>query len=342
MSRAVSQQSSGSSGCRAVVALGASAGGVPILAGVLEGLPADLPAAVFIVQHVSPHSKSRLDVVLQRHSKLRVVAPMDGEEIREGTVYVAHSDRHLMVGDRVRVTRGPKECRARPSIDVLFRSAAVAFGPRAIGVVLTGMLDDGTAGLWAIKDRGGIALVQAPFSAEYPSMPESALQHVAADAVLPASELAAEIARRCRRMNEFKGHRPPSQGSDRLALESRIAAEDNALEAGVLGLGTASTYTCPECQGVLMQIDEGANVRFRCHTGHAFSTRTLLADLDASIDQSLWSTLRAIEERIMLLQQMGSVALAVGDADEGRDVDARVEDAKSQVAALRKLLLGRA
>src|ERR1700712_133864 len=177
-----------------IIVMGTSAGGVPALCKLVADLPATLGAAVYIVMHIAPESPSYLQEILQRHTSLPVSAATDGEPIRIGHIVVGSADRHLMIDEhRIRVTRGPKESRARPAIDVLFRSAAAAHGTRVIGVVLTGALDDGTAGLWAIKDRGGIALVQDPDDAEHSSMPASAVRHVDVDRVLPLQGMAAEI-----------------------------------------------------------------------------------------------------------------------------------------------------
>jgi two-component system, chemotaxis family, protein-glutamate methylesterase/glutaminase len=257
-----------------------------------------------VVLHIPPHSASQLDQVLASVTRMPVSAPGDQEPLRRGHVYVASADQHLMLEDGlIRLTRGPKECRARPAIDVLFRSAAVVYGPRAIGVVLSGMLDDGTAGLWAIKNRGGIALVQDPREAMHPGMPESAIHHVKVDMVGPCAELAREIA-------ELAAANSASARSDkagRLAVETTIAGEGNALQLGVMKMGEVSQYTCPDCHGVLVQIEEGSIVRFRCHTGHAFSLQTLLAEVSESIDKGLWDTIRAIEERVLLLRQMSKL-----------------------------------
>ena len=175
---------------RDIIVMGASAGGLPALNGIIKQLPHDLNAAVFIVWHVSPHSRSMLPEILSRAGKLEVKHPADGESIQPGKIYVARPDRHLLLeAGRVRLTKGPKENRFRPAVDPLFRSAAYAYGARVVGVVLTGALDDGTAGLWAIKDRGGIAVVQDPAEAEQPSMPSSALNNVQVDYCLPISEI---------------------------------------------------------------------------------------------------------------------------------------------------------
>ncbi|SEK10992.1 chemotaxis protein CheB [Paraburkholderia diazotrophica] len=296
---------------RDIVAVGASAGGVPALTALFSRLPASLPAAVLVVLHIPAHSPSFLHSIISRATRLRVVAAENGMRLEKGTVYVAIPDRHLTVdADRVKLTRGPKECRARPSIDALFRSAAVHCGPRAIGVLLTGALDDGTAGLWAIKDQGGMALVQDPSEAEHASMPETAIEHVETDFVGNLASLAQQIAERC---GEPVATGRRGVAPERMAVENRIAGGASGMESGIMELGNVSRYTCPECHGVLVEIHEGSIVRFRCHTGHAFSMKTLMAELNVEIDRTLWDTVRSIEEKIMLLRQAAELARNSGN-----------------------------
>ncbi len=321
-----------------IVVIGGSAGSLPPLSELVRRLPCPLNAAVFIVLHIPAHSPSQLHGILQRLTRLQVTPGRDGEAIEAGRIYVAVADRHLLLDTgRIRLTRGPHECRARPAIDALFRSAAAAFGPRVIGVLLSGALDDGTAGLWAIKDRGGIALVQDPDTAEHPSMPKSAARHVELDGSLPASRLAAEI----ERLSEaLPGPAPTASGvPDAMAIENLIALEGQGLQSGVMKLGKMSQYTCPDCHGVLVQIDEGSIVRFRCHTGHAFSAQTLLAEVNGAIDLGLWSTLRAVEERILLLRQMGDMAAATGDGAATAHCRAQAAEAESRLGPLRELVM---
>jgi two-component system chemotaxis response regulator CheB len=325
---------------RNVVVVGASAGGVQALTALFQQLPASLPAAILVVLHIPAHTRSELSHVLTHHSKLRVVVAEKGQVLESGTAYVASADRHLIVepGDCIRVTRGPRECHVRPSIDVLFRSAAAVYGARAIGVVLSGTLDDGTAGLWAIKDRGGMALVQDPTDAMYSSMPKSAIENVAVDCVGTIETLAQRI------VSLVGGHVDPNEvkPSKGHAIENIIAAEGNGIQAGVMELGQVSKYTCPDCHGVLVQIEEGPIVRFRCHTGHAFSLKTLIAEVNGSIDSGLWDTLRAVEERVMLLRQMADLA-KVGGTDAGMKEAARcrqqADDAEIRLKPLRALVL---
>lgn len=322
---------------RDIVVIGASAGGVEALRGFFAALPADLDAAVLVVLHIPADTPSQLDQVLANATPLPVVIAEDGQPIEHGRVYVASADRHLMVTPQgIRLSRGPKEVRARPSVDVLFRSAATAFGSRVIGVILSGALDDGTAGLWAIKDHQGATLVQLPSQAMHPSMPESAIAHVQVDFVGTVEALAAKV-------GELVGTAAPvvadTAFSLQRAMENDIAMQGNALKAGIMNLGKVSPYTCPDCHGVLMQIEEGTIVRFRCHTGHAFSLKTLMAEINDAIDNSLWATLRAVEERVMLLHQMEELAQASGMSGEAMQWRKQADDSEKRLQPLRELVL---
>ena len=321
---------------RDIVVIGASAGGVEALRGFFHALPADLPAAFLVVLHIPADTPSQLDRVLGASTLLAVKIAQDGEAISNGQVYVASADRHLMVTPQgIRLSRGPKEGRSRPSIDVLFRSAATAFGSRVIGVILSGALDDGTAGLWAVKDHQGVTLVQAPDEAMHSSMPQSAIAHVQVDLVGTVKALAA-------RVGELIGTAAPEgvkTANLQLALENHIAMEGNALKAGVMNLGKVSKYTCPDCHGVLVQIEEGPIVRFRCHTGHAFSLKSLMAQVNEAIDTGLWDTLRAVEERVMLLLQMEQLAQASGAGDEATRLHQEAEASEKRIQPLRELVL---
>lgn len=319
-----------------VVVIGASAGGVQALQALLKSLPR-LSAAVLVVLHIPPHTPSRLRNVLSNVTSMPVMEAVDGQPLKAGEVYVAAPDRHLALDDAgIRVTRGPKECRVRPAVDVLFRTAAAVHGQRVIGVVLSGALDDGTAGLWAIKDRGGVALVQDPMQARFSSMPESAIEHVAVDVVGDVETLADTI----RTMTErpLPPIEPPDSNRGH-AIENEIALSGNGLRVGVMKLGKVSTYTCPDCHGVLVQIEEGRIVRFRCHTGHAFTLKTLLAELSTAIDDGLWDAIRAIEERILLLRQTAELASQQQSQTEATRLQALADDADAKLAPLRKLVL---
>jgi len=319
------------------VVVGASAGGVEALRVLIAGLPADFPAAVLVVLHIPAHTPSQLHSILGRAGSLPVTSAEDGEAIVAGHVYVAPADRHLLVeDDHLRLTRGPKENRVRPAIDVLFRSAAYSLGPRVVGIVLSGMLDDGTAGLWAIKDQGGIALVQSPEDALHPSMPESALLHVAVDHTLPVAAMPALLTKI---VHDTTGAIPHAESAEKRGIEIRIALKGNGLQEGIMQLGPISANTCPECHGVLVRMQEGSIVRYRCHTGHAYSLQTLLADVNEKIDTTLWNALRVIEERILLLREMEQTALAMQDNVTAQQCAEQAHATEQQVQRVRELVL---
>jgi two-component system chemotaxis response regulator CheB len=290
---------------RDVILVGASAGGVDAITRLVASLPADLEAAVLIVLHMAaefPRSSfaDRLNAV----GALRVAEAVDGERIHKNRIYLCVPDRHLLLdGDRTRLSRGPKENHARPAVDALFRSAAQTCGPRAIGVVLTGQLDDGTAGLWAIKDRGGLALVQEPAEASYRSMPESALRQVSVDYTLKISDMGPAL-RALTREEVVVADEPDKQRTS-LEVENSIAHGQNGLDNGVLTLGEATVYTCPDCHGVMFNACTGGIVRFRCHTGHSYTARALAAYSLPEIENNLWTALAHMEEREILMRQMG-------------------------------------
>jgi two-component system chemotaxis response regulator CheB len=290
---------------RQIIVIGASAGGFEALKKLVAGLPKDFAASVFIVWHMSPDIRGVLPQVLNRAETVYAAHAYDQEPIRPNRIYVAPPDRHLLVErGRVRVTRGPKENRFRPAVDPLFRSAAYAYGNRVIGVVLSGALDDGTAGLWTVKHRGGVSVVQDPADAEVPSMPENALREVEVDYSLPVSGMADLLVRLSKEEVAETGE-VSMEDDKKTEIEIRIAAEDSAFESGIMKFGALTPYTCPECHGVLSSLKDGDRSRFRCHTGHAFSADSLLASVTENIEDSLYSAVRGVEESIMLLNHIG-------------------------------------
>jgi two-component system, chemotaxis family, protein-glutamate methylesterase/glutaminase len=287
---------------RDIIVMGASAGGLSAFNRIIKHLPEQLTAAVFIVWHLSPYSTSILPEILNRAGKLKARHPADGESIEHGKIYVAPPDHHLLLElDRIRLTKGPKENRFRPAVDPLFRSAAYAYGSRVVGVILSGALDDGTAGLWAIKDRGGIAIVQDPAEAEQPSMPRSALANVQVDHRLPISEIPPLLVNLTEQTVIEESRATVSK---ELEIETKIALGADAADLDVKRLGQISEFTCPDCHGSLIEINNDKLKRFRCHTGHSFSNGSLLAELTDSVEQSLWTAIRAVEERIRLLKDL--------------------------------------
>jgi two-component system, chemotaxis family, protein-glutamate methylesterase/glutaminase len=317
-----------------IIVIGASSGGLDVLRGLVGRLPADFPAPICVVLHVSPQSPGILYHILRGAGQLEAVMAQTGMKLRPGTIYVAPPDHHLLVEPGVvRLSRGPKENRFRPAIDPLFRSAAQAYGPAAIGVILTGNLDDGTAGLLTIKRLGGVAVVQDPAEAMYPSMPRSALAHVAVDASVPSHRLADVLLQIVTTPVSDR----PFEVPDSVRVEVAIAGEERAMEDDLNELGHPSIFACPECHGVLLQMKDRHPLRFRCHTGHAYSAESLLADVNDAIEDSLYNALRALEEGRMLLHHI------VEHQPESQAGLTREHEARLQhdIATLRRLVTER-
>ena len=290
---------------RDIIVIGASAGGVYALKELVAGLPKDFKASIFLVLHISPHSPSYLPDILNHVGLLKASHPKDGELIQQGHIYVAPPDHHILVEyDQVIVKKGPKENRFRPSIDALFRSAAYSYGPRVIGVVLTGMLDDGTSGMWSVQRLGGRCVIQEPEEAAYNSMPNNVLDYVDVDYQLPVADIATLLSEL---INETVPDKPTLDPKDleRMETEVNIAAQDNAFEMGIIEMGELTPLTCPECNGALISIKEGKLIRYRCHTGHAFTANSLLAETTKVVEESFWKAIRSLEETVILLEQSG-------------------------------------
>ncbi|MEW5929534.1 MAG: chemotaxis protein CheB [Gemmatimonadota bacterium] len=314
-----------------IVVIGASAGGVEALAELFSRIPRDVEASFFVVLHVPDRGTSVLPSILSRRGVLPARHPADGAVIEPGRVYVAPPGHHLLVKrGRVRLVRGPRENGARPAVDPLFRTAAAAYGPRVVGVVLSGTLDDGTAGLQAVKERGGIAVVQDPDEAMYAGMPRSAVEHVAVDHVLPLARIAPLLVRLAEEAVEDDkgGGDVPDEHKDEIdAVEMApqpLHGDDRA--------GAPSGYTCPECHGALWEVQEGELVRFRCRVGHAYSVETLLSEQSTSMEAALWTALQALEERASLSRGMaermdrrGHPRLAARYRAEEAETQARAE-----------------
>jgi two-component system chemotaxis response regulator CheB len=324
---------------RDIVVIGASAGGMAALEKLVAGLPADLPAALFVVRHLSPGVKSVLPMVLSKAGPLPAAHPNDGDQIRPGRIYVGPNDHHMLLErGYIRVTKGPKENRFRPAIDPLFRSAAYLYSTRVIGVVLSGALDDGTAGLWAIKLRGGTAVVQDPADAVHRSMPINALDNVAVDYKLPVAEIGPLLGRLTR---EAAAPEPliGARARARMEAEVNIAREVDPRVEQILGYGELSPFTCPECHGVLSMLREGSILRFRCHTGHAVSSGMLLEAGTEQIEERLLDALRALDETIMLLNRLGEEYARKGNTEAAEQCFNRARDAYERSRPVREAAL---
>lgn len=321
------------------IVIGASAGGVQALRTLVEQLPADLPAAVFIVLHIPAEPPSVLPGILARESSLPVAHTKNDEEILPGRIYVAPPSRHLLIErQRIKLVHGPKENLHRPSIDALFRSAARWAGPRTIGVILTGARDDGTIGMRAIQKRGGITIVQDPAEAAFPSMPMSVMQDIKVDYSVPLREIAPLLSKLSRQTAEEEGRYSVPED---LEIETRIAQqemESAEMLASVEKLGKVSRLTCPDCHGALWEITDDI-LRFRCHVGHAYSADVLSDGQSQMLEVALWSAVRALEEQMILSRRIVERARKANRKRSARTFEERAREAEMHASAIRQLLL---
>ena len=322
---------------RDIIVIGASAGGLEAFKKLVSQLPSNINAALFIVWHLSPDNPSFLPKILARESSLPVAHAIDEEAIKLGRIYIAPPDHHLLIeSGHVLLSRGPKENRFRPAIDVLFRSAARSYGSRVIGVVLSGNLDDGASGLYAVKERGGLAVVQDPSDALFPSMPQAAMRAVAVDHCVPIIEMAALLAHL---INTAIPLQKVNSVSKLMDLEVDIARQNKVLDLSMLKLGELTPYTCPECHGVLMQLKEGNLIRFRCYTGHAYSLNTLLAEVTQSIEEILWDGIRTIEAGEMLMTHAAKHLRQLNEHEAASLLLHKAKEAKRRAELVRQAML---
>lgn len=316
-----------------IIVVGASAGGVDALPRLIASLPADLPASVFVVLHIPVVGPNLLAEIIGRQAALAVSNGVDGEEILTGHVYLAPPDYHLQLEiGRVRLNRGPRENRHRPAIDALFRSAAEAYGPRVTGVVLTGHLDDGTAGLNSVKTHGGVTIVQDPNDAMARGMPESALRNVRVDHCVPLAEIGPLLVGLATAQTIPKRKRA-------VKVEKRILLPREMKKK----FGAPSAFICPECNGPLWETKVGAALQFRCHVGHAYSPESLLADNADALERALWSAVRTFDEQAALLHRVQArranfSASSSATADYGSDLEVRASKYEAEAELIRGLL----
>ncbi|MBO0358044.1 chemotaxis protein CheB [Hymenobacter sp. BT186] len=315
-----------------IIAIGTSAGGMPALVELVSQLPATLPAAVLVVQHLAPDSSGEhLVSRLSMHTRLRCHLAAHGDTLQAGHLYLAPADRHLLVHEgTLLVTRGPRENNYRPAVDALFRSVAVSYGTAVLGVILTGMLHDGTAGLDFIKRCGGRAIVQTPADAEFPSMPYTAMRNVAVDYVVPLSDMAALLQELTSQVPP-----PPIPIPEDLKAEAAIAERVVGTTEEADHLGERVPMTCPDCGGALWKLEHGNVLRFRCHTGHAFTADALFESSKHALEETLWVALRMMEERKNLLSSMAMRGEGLWSVQQAE----RLNEIKAHINRLREFLL---
>ena len=297
---------------RDIIVVGTSAGGVAALRRLVRGLPPGFPAALFVVCHIPADARSILPEILSGAGRLLAVHAQAGEAIRSGQIYVAPPNVHLTLArGRVHLNRGARENHHRPAIDPLFRSAARAYGRRVVGVILSGGLHDGVAGLLAVRSAGGVAIIQDPAEADAPSMPRAAQEIAGADYVLPLAAIPATLVRLTRESVREEGASTMPDPIDH--LPERVT-EDMAEQEEGAKRGRLSVFTCPECGGAMWQVDERELTRFRCHIGHAYYGETLLAEQSEALEAALWTAVRTFKEKSILGRQLAEQARSRGEA----------------------------
>jgi two-component system chemotaxis response regulator CheB len=292
-----------------------------------------LAAAVFVVIHTLPESPSFMAEILGRAGQLPAAFAEDGQPVIRGTILVAPPDHHLLLAHGfVRVVRGPKENRHRPAIDPLFRSAALHFGSSVIGVILSGTLDDGSSGLKAIKQRGGVAIVQEPQDALFRDMPTNALRAVQPDHVVPLAAIPPLLAELVERRAAASVSQPGSLG-----IETAYANMEGPMPENEIP-GIPSAFICPECHGALWELVDGDLLRYRCRVGHAYKSESLLADKSEDLERAFWTAIRSLEENSSLLRRLGRRTEAGGDSARAEEYFSKARDKDQAAGVIRDML----
>ena len=322
---------------RDIIVIGASAGGLPLLRQLAASIPADFPAAIFVVMHTAPDGPGFLADILATGSKLPTSFPDNGEAIRRGRIYVAPPDHHVMLDPKeIVVVRGPRENRFRPAIDPLFRSAAVNHGSRVIAVILSGMLDDGASGMLSVKQCGGVAVVQNPAEADFPEMILSACAAVEPDYAVSVDAMPALFAKLLQ--EPVKMNDDNMDAAERARIETDLAAMRRHGAAEVQALGTLSHLVCPECNGALWEVNDEHLLRFRCHIGHAFSAQSLAVDQADALERALSIALRTLDDTAALAGRLSGESEKNGRVQSALIFRRRREEAQQNAEVLRKVL----
>ena len=325
-----------------IVVVGASAGGVEALISLVSRMPADFAGSVFVVVHVPADTASMLPQILTRKGTLVATHPKDGERIEKGRIYIAPPDFHIILdGKRIRLIRGPKEHGVRPAVDPLFRSAALEYGDRVVGIILSGNLDDGSGGIIAIKGSRGATIVQDPAEALYPGMINAAMATGCADFCLPIAEIPGKL-QQLLRSGANEGAKTRSGRDDEVEEESKELAIDK-LEFGQLHgddqPGVVSTLTCPECNGALWELTTNGTLRYRCRVGHAYAVESLLSEQKGAIEAAFWMALRALEERGAFLRRLADRAKQIGSEQSRERYTGEEKLVASRAKTLRDVIL---
>lgn len=321
---------------RDVLVIGASAGGVEALRELVSGLPQDFPAAVLVVLHLPSSRRSALPHILERAGSLPAKQAEDGDQLRPGHLFVAAPDQHLIVSDhKVTLSRGPVDNGHRPAVDVLFRSAALVHGPQVVGVVLSGALDDGTAGLAAIRSRGGIGVVQDPAEALHPSMPRCAIEGAAPEHIVRMADMPKLLVRLTEEEIDSASVPPPPP---LMEVETAMADLNGQAYDTPDRPGHPSGYSCPDCSGGLFVIEAGDLLRLRCRVGHAWTAESLVPQQSAAMETALWVALRSLEEKAALTRDMSRRAANRGHRRTAGMFDAQYREALTSARLVRELM----
>ena len=319
-----------------IVVMGASAGGLEVVAQIVENLPSDLPAALFVVIHTGPDTPGVLPQILMRRGKLPARHAVDGEKLQHGIIYCAPPDQHLLLEDgHVQVLQGPRENGFRPAIDPLFRTAATAYATRVVGVILSGALDDGVHGLLRIKERGGVTIVQNPEEAIVDVLPLNAIKYVEVDHIADAKEIAGLLVR----LADQPAPREVAPMSEDEVIEATVADGVHHILNSRKAGQAPSAFTCPDCGGSLWEMQNGKLVRYRCHVGHVYTADSLLMEKDGSLENVLWTALRALEESIALRYRMAERAKEGRISTIAERYERRAQEDEARARILRQFLL---
>lgn len=325
---------------RDIIVIGASAGGIEALKEIVRDLPKDLPAALFVVVHMSPISPSVLPDILSRTGTLPAVSVKNEDTIRRGYIYVARPDYHLLVENgSVCAVYGPRENRHRPAIDPLFRSAAYAYGTRVVGVVLTGNLDDGTMGSQVVKSCGGVVVVQDPNDALFPDMPRSVVDNVRVDYCLPVLQIPPVLVHLVNTRVEKKA--VDVIPDDKKKASSRIMQMEGDSMVNIKRLGKPSAFICPECNGGLYELHEGELLSYRCQVGHAYSPLSLGEEQTEKVEGALWAALRLLKENVAINRKLAARAREHDNNLSVARFEENAQEADQHAETLKQILIKR-
>jgi two-component system chemotaxis response regulator CheB len=322
---------------RGVIVIGGSAGAIEGLQQIVGAFPPQFAASVFVVVHLPSDAHSYLPSILTRAGALTALHPSDGDPIRSGHIYVATPDHHMtLAAGKIYMRRGPRENRHRPAIDPLFRTAARSYGRDVIGVILSGNLDDGSAGLYAVRNRGGIGIVQDPEDAQAADMPQGALNYAGADYILPVAQIGPKLVELA--TAEETVAMTAKKDKDNGEAEGGRRERDEAAYPDEAD-GKPSVFACPECHGVLWEIDDGKLLRFECRVGHSYTAASLKEEMNSATEAALWAAVRALEEKAAMSRRLANTASGPKGLVERLQDQAESDAGNADI--IRKMIFGR-